>query len=226
MTMTPSAPAKEIEESVLRGMKKAGWSDRELEVVRLWWEYEALPPKQRPRQRLRYGFLMLQANNYSFILSGNRPTPEPLEQLLLAMAEHVAGKPHLFFLKSRGSPPSAGRAYSQDIRDRILGLACAAITRMHHALGMSKAQAIRDVATHLRRQGYVPASGKANGLGASLKKHCMAASNGKARFQDYYDRAMKLRPPDGMEGYSRVHQLLVVMDLLCREWRLLPNGDR
>jgi HAMP domain-containing protein len=205
-------------------MKKAGWSEAEFKVVRLEWEFEALSPEDRSRRRLEFAVRMLKANGGSFTLSWNRSTPEPLEQLRIAVEEVAAGEPHLFFPRSsRG--PSEARAYSADSRRRILGLATAAVMRLHHNIGATKKDAIAFVSQLLFSNGYTSSNGAFTGQGDGLMKECDAAAAGKAQFQEHYAFAMSYELPPKDEPWmdEGVYRLLHALELLCQEWRLLPQ---
>lgn len=225
--MTSTSSTNEADRLLIQvAMSKHGWSDRELAVVSLGWEFDDLPPDQRAKQRYSYAVRMLRANGWSFVFSGNRPTPEPLEQLRVAIEEFADGEPHIFFLKKKnGGEPSEARAYSRDVRARILGLATAAVTRFHRNTGMGKRQAMVKVAQALFENGYTSATGEFTGQPDGLAKHCAAAEAGKASFQPYYDFAMRFEPPRSAADKDHgVDGLLGALKLNCTEYRLLPHA--
>ncbi len=226
--MTSTLLTTNVADQVLAGMKKSGWSDSDLAVVKLWWEFDALPPFERAKQRYNYAVRMLNANGGSFLLSGNRPTPEPLEQLRVALDEIAAGNPHVFFPKAKkGGAPSDARAYSREVRERILGLAAAAVMRLHRNIGTEKRQAMGAVAQLMLDHGYTSATGKFTGQPDGLTKHCAAAEAGKATFQRHYDFAMQFEPPKSDADFDLgVYRLLEALVVICTTWRLLPHTPK
>jgi hypothetical protein len=213
------------EESILAAMKKDGWDAASLEVVRLWWEYEALDQERRVVLRQAFGMKMFIANRFRFDFPNNCPIPEPLEQIRISMLEVAAfGKPHMFFPRdSSGKSTSEARAYSHDVRQKILALAAAAVVRLHTNHRAVKKQVIEHVAKLLDENSFTSASGKiSSGGAASLTKHVASAEHGKASFQEHYDFAMRFEPlldPDGVD--LGAYQLLEVLVNLCKDWRLL-----
>jgi len=211
--------------TVLIGMKQAGWTNCELAVVQLSWEFEALPPAERAFRRREYAVRMLEANNQSFVFTGNRVVPEPLDQLRTALDEIAAGQPHVFFLKANKSgAPSEARAYSERTRSLILGLATASVTRLHRNLGFGKREAMANVAQLMFEHGYTSSRGKFSGQPDGLTKYCAAAEAGRAPFQQHYDFALRFeRPHSELNSDSGVYRLLDALVQLCVGWRLLPH---
>jgi hypothetical protein len=218
-------PINIAEESIIAAMKNDGWDTASLEVVRLWWEYEALDQECRKAMRREFGMKMLMANGWRFDFPNGCPVPEPLEQLRVAIAE-VAGseKPHLFFPRDNsGRPTSEARAYSHDVRERILALAASAVVRLNENHGVEKNQAIEHVAKLLAANRFTSSRGKISADGvAGLTKHVATAEQGTASFQEYYDFAVQFEPMRDTDVFdSGVYRLLEVLVSLCKNSRLL-----
>jgi hypothetical protein len=211
------------EESVLEGMRKNGWSEPALAVVRLLWEYEAIPVEGRSVSLRRdFGLRMLDANMGSHTMDNGWPAPEPLEQLRIANQEYGQGLPHAYF--PRTPPTSEARAYSEDTRSRIWGVATAVVTLRHTARREVKLSAEKAVAAILAKHGFTSSSGQMTEGHAGLQKHCLSAEQGRASFQSHYDYAMRFAPQTAPgEADQRIEFLTSVLITLCRDWRLWPQ---
>ena len=226
MTAQPMALSEsEIERSVLVGMEKAGWSTLGLAVVRLWFEYEAIPIAKRSlKVRYTYGLKMLEVNAGSFTLDNGCPAPEPLEQLRTAVGEHGNGLPHAFFQHGALNSISQARAYSADARQRIYALAAAVVTRLHRSKVVSKVAAEKNVAALLNTHGFTSSTGQITGGHAGLRKRVLDAEHGRASFQGHYEYAMRFgRPASNDQPDNGIEVLCGALITLCRDWRLLPR---
>jgi hypothetical protein len=216
-----STVADEAEDKIIEAVRRSGWSERALAVVRLNWEFEKLPVDERTVEvRLQFAVQMLKTNGESYEVHGGW-SPEPLQQLQTAVEEHAAGLPQLFFPKTPST--SEARAYSADIRERIYATAAALVTRLHKN-GTKKKNAEKIVADLLASFGFTSASGGiAEGV-AGLRKQVRSAELGRAPFQAHYDMLMRYAPPASGQSDTGLEKLIGIITLLCNDYRLFPHS--